>query len=249
MSVKENLSYRQLQAQATRERVAGAARRLFAERGYVGTTVAAIGKAAGIAEPTVYKAFGNKKAILDEIRRIWIRDSEVRPLLAEAMAESDVRRRVDLAATWHRQQLELISRHAVSADFSGLAAEVEADERSVKVTVSGGEGQVTPGHRVVTRYGITGMDCGAEAVVELAAPANILDLEIAHFGHPPAIRVLDGEGRTIADLHPDPRPRQVERLRAVGSSIRRAVIDARRGLALLVAASAPPVGPFLKKKA
>ena len=106
MPVKENLSYRQLQAQATRERVAGAARRLFAERGYVGATVAAIGKAAGIAEPTVYKAFGNKKAILDEIRRVWIRDSEVRPLLAEAMAESDVRRRVDLAATWHRQQLE-----------------------------------------------------------------------------------------------------------------------------------------------
>lgn len=106
MSVNKNLSYRQLQAQATRERVAGAARRLFAERGYVGTTLDAIGKAAGVAVPTVYKAFGNKKAILDEIRRVWIRDSEVRPLLAEAMAENDVRRRVELAARWHRQQLE-----------------------------------------------------------------------------------------------------------------------------------------------
>jgi TetR/AcrR family transcriptional regulator, regulator of autoinduction and epiphytic fitness len=122
--VKENLSYRQLQAQATRERVAAAARRLFAERGYVGTTVTAIGKAAGIAEPTVYKAFGNKKAILDEIRRVWIRDSEVRPLLAEAMAESDVRRRVDLAARWHRQQLErgydviMIYQEAARADPS-----------------------------------------------------------------------------------------------------------------------------------
>ncbi len=119
-----NLSYRQLQAQATRERVAAAARRLFAERGYVGTTVAAISKAAGIAEPTVYKAFGNKKAILDEIRRVWIRDSEVRPLQAEAMAESDVRRRVDLAARWHRQQLErgydviMIYQEAARADPS-----------------------------------------------------------------------------------------------------------------------------------
>jgi len=93
VTVKENLSYRQLQAQGTRERVAGAARRLFAERGYVRTTVDAIGKAAGVAAPTVYKAFGNKKAILEEIRRLWIRDSEVRPLLAEAMAENDVRRR------------------------------------------------------------------------------------------------------------------------------------------------------------
>jgi AcrR family transcriptional regulator len=106
VSVNKNLSYRQLQAQATRERVAGAARRLFAERGYVGTTLDAIGKAAGVAVPTVYKAFGNKKAILEEIRRIWIRDSEVRPLLAKAMAEKDVRRRVELAARWHRQQLE-----------------------------------------------------------------------------------------------------------------------------------------------
>jgi AcrR family transcriptional regulator len=106
VSVKENLSYRQLQAQATRERVAGAARRLFADRGYVGTTIDAIGEAAGVAVPTVYKAFGNKKAILEEIRRLWIRDSEVRPLLAEAMAENDLRRRIELAAKWHRQQLE-----------------------------------------------------------------------------------------------------------------------------------------------
>jgi AcrR family transcriptional regulator len=106
VSVKQNLSYRQLQAQSTRERVAGAARRLFVERGYVGATVDAISTAAGVAVPTVYKAFGNKKAILEEIRRLWIRDSEVRPLLAEAMAENDVRRRIELAARWNRQQLE-----------------------------------------------------------------------------------------------------------------------------------------------
>ena len=104
--------------------MAGAARRLFAERGYVGTTIDAICKAAGVAEPTVYKAFGNKKAILDEIRRLWIRDSEVRPLLAEAMAESDVRRRLELAARWHRQQLErgydviMIYQEAARADPS-----------------------------------------------------------------------------------------------------------------------------------
>jgi AcrR family transcriptional regulator len=124
VTVKENLSYRQLQAQGTRERVAGAARRLFAERGYVGTTVDAIGEAAGVAVPTVYKAFGNKRAILEEIRRLWIRDSEVRPLLAEAMAENDVRRRIELAARWHRQQLErgydviMIYQEAARADPS-----------------------------------------------------------------------------------------------------------------------------------
>jgi AcrR family transcriptional regulator len=128
VTVKENLSYRQLQAQGTRERVAGAARRLFAERGYVRTTVDAIGKAAGVAAPTVYKAFGNKKAILEEIRRLWIRDSEVRPLLAEAMAENDVRRRIELAARWHRQQLErgydVITIHQEAARADPSVAEI-----------------------------------------------------------------------------------------------------------------------------
>jgi AcrR family transcriptional regulator len=100
------MTYRQRQAQATRERVAAAARSLFADRGYVTTTIEAIAEAAGVAVPTIYGAFGSKRAILDEIRRLWIEEAEVRPLVAEAMAEPDLRRRLELAAKWHRQQLE-----------------------------------------------------------------------------------------------------------------------------------------------
>jgi len=103
--VKKKLSYRELQARATRERIAQAARALFRERGYVATTIESIARSAGVAVPTIYSAFGSKKAILEEIRRLWIEESEVRELLGEALKEPDLRRRLDLAARWHRRQM------------------------------------------------------------------------------------------------------------------------------------------------
>ncbi len=50
--------------QATRQSVIAAARRLFGERGYAATSIEAIAAAAGVAVPTVYAAFGNKRSIL-----------------------------------------------------------------------------------------------------------------------------------------------------------------------------------------
>ena len=106
MVVKGKTSYRELQARATRERIAKAARGLFREHGYVATTIEAIAGSAGVAIPTVYSAFGSKKAILEEIRRLWIEQAEVRELHGEALQEPDLRRRLELAARLHRQQME-----------------------------------------------------------------------------------------------------------------------------------------------
>jgi AcrR family transcriptional regulator len=100
-------SHRQRQAQATREAVAAAARRLFANRGYVATTVEAIAEEADIPVPTIYSAFGAKPAILEEVRRLWVMDSEVADLHAEAMKLSDARARLSVAAHWTRRQFEL----------------------------------------------------------------------------------------------------------------------------------------------
>jgi AcrR family transcriptional regulator len=55
---------RQQQAQATRRQIVEAAGRLFSQHGYFGTSIGAIAQAAGVAEPTVYAAFGSKRAIL-----------------------------------------------------------------------------------------------------------------------------------------------------------------------------------------
>ena len=55
---------RQRAAGATREAIVAAARGLFASRGFAATSIDAIAREAGVATPTVYAVFGNKRAIL-----------------------------------------------------------------------------------------------------------------------------------------------------------------------------------------
>jgi AcrR family transcriptional regulator len=61
---------RQEQAASTRQAILDAARVLFVERGYAGTTVADIAAAAHVAVPTVYVSVGPKPAILAELRKL-----------------------------------------------------------------------------------------------------------------------------------------------------------------------------------
>ncbi|WP_449420429.1 TetR/AcrR family transcriptional regulator [Phormidium nigroviride] len=51
----------------TRKRILQAAQRLFARKGYEGTTTASLAQAAGVAEGTLFRHFPNKKAILIEV--------------------------------------------------------------------------------------------------------------------------------------------------------------------------------------
>lgn len=53
-------------ALATRRRMVRAAYDLFAERGYLGATVAEVAQQAGVAVPTIYYTFGTKAALLAE---------------------------------------------------------------------------------------------------------------------------------------------------------------------------------------
>ncbi len=92
---------------ATRQQVAVAARRLFAERGYLGTTIAAIATEADIPAPTIYSAFGTKAKILEEITRMWIADAGTQQQHEEAIAQPDPVRRLRIAAHWHTRQMEL----------------------------------------------------------------------------------------------------------------------------------------------
>lgn len=105
MTVK--LSHRERQAQATREAVARAARRLFAANGYAATSIAAISEEADIPMPTIYSAFGNKPAILEEIRQRWIAESDALELHGDALEASDARGSLRLAAHWIRRQMEI----------------------------------------------------------------------------------------------------------------------------------------------
>jgi len=67
------LTYRQQQSATTRARITEAARRTFAAQGYSATTIASIARAAGVAVPTVYKLYGNKRTLLAAIADGWER--------------------------------------------------------------------------------------------------------------------------------------------------------------------------------
>jgi AcrR family transcriptional regulator len=58
---------RQAQAAQTRDDILAAARIMFLERGYSGTTLAAVAQAAGVVVETIYRGFGGKPALLKAV--------------------------------------------------------------------------------------------------------------------------------------------------------------------------------------
>lgn len=99
-------SYRQQQAQATRDRIAAAARRLFAVDGYRMTTMAAIAQEAGVGDRTVYSAFGTKREILSAICETWLEEAHAREIVGEAIAEPEPTETIRLAARFLRSLFE-----------------------------------------------------------------------------------------------------------------------------------------------
>jgi AcrR family transcriptional regulator len=62
------------QAEQTRRRICDAAFRLFAERGYAGTTIAAVAEAAGVSPETIYVSLGGKRGLLEGAIELAIAD-------------------------------------------------------------------------------------------------------------------------------------------------------------------------------
>lgn len=83
---------RRAQAQETELRILGAAHALFAERGYVATSLAAIADRAEVNARTVYKIFGTKVALLSRLVDVAIvGDQTAIPVAARAWAEAAYR--------------------------------------------------------------------------------------------------------------------------------------------------------------
>lgn len=119
MTPSDSPTYRQRQAQETKDRVIAAARKLMAANGWAPTTINSIAAEAGVAPQTIYAAFGNKRALLHGMRQAMVRDSKIPELMAQAAAESDASRRLGLWARLVRQQMEtsydIISIHRQAA--------------------------------------------------------------------------------------------------------------------------------------
>ena len=134
------------QAAGTRRAVLTAARDLFAERGYAGTSIAAIAARAGVAVDTVYAAAGRKPALLRELVETSISGTD-HPVPA---LQRDYVRRVREAAT--------------ARDKLGIYAAAVAD-----IGV-----RMAPVHRALAEAAVTDADCAAlRAEISARRAANM----------------------------------------------------------------------------
>jgi AcrR family transcriptional regulator len=145
-AVKTPRDRRARQAAATRTRIVEAAGRLFAERGYAGTTIDAIASEADVAVETVYARFKNKRNLLDAYLDLSIvGDAEPVPLLERpavqaVAAAKDQREQVRLLARVMRGVLErnapvhAVLRTAVAVDpeLDALAADDDARRKATQ---------------------------------------------------------------------------------------------------------------------
>jgi AcrR family transcriptional regulator len=121
---------RRERARATRLRILDAARALFIEQGYVGTTVLAIAERADVAPETVYSTFGTKRALLSDLVDISIAgDAAAPPILEQEWVqqvrqEPDARRRVRMLA---RQGRSILERRAALDEVVRGAAAADAE--------------------------------------------------------------------------------------------------------------------------
>lgn len=76
--------HRREQAEQTRERVLGAAARLFEQRGYEGASIAAIAEQARVSQVTIYARFQNKRTLLGELVHRAVRGDDPAPVLEQA---------------------------------------------------------------------------------------------------------------------------------------------------------------------
>ncbi|MCE9646528.1 MAG: TetR/AcrR family transcriptional regulator [Chloroflexi bacterium] len=98
---KRNYDSRRRKAQAleTQSQILEAAKSLFFDRGYVGTSIESIAQKAGVAPETIYSVFGSKRAILSRLVDISVvGDDNPIPLLARSYIQE-----VELEQNQHRQ--------------------------------------------------------------------------------------------------------------------------------------------------
>ncbi len=125
---------RREQAAATRREILEAAQRLFEERGYAATTMAAVAAEAGVALKTVYAAFETKSGLLRALWNLLLRGDEADVPVMERAWYRDVLEEPDPV-----RQLQLNARNArvVKTRIAGVldvirhAAQLDADSQEL----------------------------------------------------------------------------------------------------------------------
>jgi len=145
---------REEHAQITRQRIAAAARQLFARNGYAATKLTEIAVEAGVAVQTVYAVYGSKAGILDALRQGVMTQPEAQAFYREAMAADSAAHRIELFARsirwrWERSaDVTAIFRDAATTDAgirAGLAATLEQRRRGIRALAERLQADLRPG--------------------------------------------------------------------------------------------------------
>jgi AcrR family transcriptional regulator len=133
-------------AAQTHQDILDAAHQLFLDRGYAGTTLAAIAQAAGVVVETIYRAYGSKAELFKAVVRAAVAGGatraqvpvEQRPAIAAVIAEPDPHRQLELyAATQPGIQARagpllrvLIGAAATDPELARLWDQIEGERRN-----------------------------------------------------------------------------------------------------------------------
>ncbi len=142
---KREIGVRKTRARETRRRMLAAARKLFAENGYVATTMAAIAEEAGVAVQTVHFTFHTKADLLQElIRVVSAGEDDPKPVMdrewaQQAVIAADPQRSLALMAEHGTEIFRRMAplRKAIETAAS-LDPDVDALWRSIGVARRGG---------------------------------------------------------------------------------------------------------------
>jgi AcrR family transcriptional regulator len=166
-------SRRERQAQLTRDEILGAARRLFAERGYSRTSVRDIAEAAGVSAQTVYDSVGSKQALVARLNDLIDAEAGIAAIAGAAARSTDPLEVATTSARVTRSILEHCG-DIIHALITGAAAA----EPDLEAALADGQRRHVGGStRVVARLeelgALDGAITPASAVETLAAISDI----------------------------------------------------------------------------
>lgn len=165
-------SRREARARATRARVVEAARALFVDRGYLATSIEAIGTAADVPLATLYRLFGTKRAILSAVLEVaFVGDDQPialhdRPEIKALRDEPDARL---FLAGFARLTREVLDRSGALQQVLRDAAQVDPEAAELLAAING---QRYTGQANVAR-GLVARDALADGITETHAHDTI----------------------------------------------------------------------------
>lgn len=156
-SRRYDASRRRAEAARTRNRVLDAAERLFLERGYAATTVAAVAADAGVSAELIYKSLGGKTGLVREIQQRGLLGAGPTPAPArsDAVAATDIDART-LLREWSRFTIEVGPRTAPMLLLVRAAAAQDAELADLleEITAQHLERMALNARRLLTHAGV-----------------------------------------------------------------------------------------------